>query len=173
MGLGSIELSQDSDLWRPLVSTTMNHRFWSNIGEFLSSCTTIDISKSAQLHGVCYFLMLHNCMYHDVYLLCYGLFNDAVASVGCLIPYDTLNNELGSCCRLIWRAVYEAGGLITLPRLTVKCRRCVCGQLVRVLRYRSRCSVRFPAVLDLLSSGSGREYTQPRKYNWGATRKKK
>jgi hypothetical protein len=39
----------------------------------------------------------------------------------------------------------------------------LCGLMVRVPGYRSR--VRFPALPDFLSSGSGTGSTQPREYN--------
>jgi hypothetical protein len=46
----------------------------------------------------------------------------------------------------------------------------LCGLVVRVPGYISRCPVRFPALLEFLRCcGSGTGYTQPREYNCGAT----
>jgi hypothetical protein len=43
-------LAQDRDQWRVLVNTVMNLRAPQNVGKFLSSCTTGDFSRRAQLH---------------------------------------------------------------------------------------------------------------------------
>jgi hypothetical protein len=45
-----IDLTQDMDQWRALVSTVMKIRVPSNVGKFVSSCTTGGFSKRAQLH---------------------------------------------------------------------------------------------------------------------------
>jgi hypothetical protein len=54
MGLGDIDLAQDRNKLRVLVNTGMNLRVPSNVGKFLSSCTTGGFSRRAQLHGVSY-----------------------------------------------------------------------------------------------------------------------
>jgi hypothetical protein len=45
----------------------------------------------------------------------------------------------------------------------------LCGLVVRVLGYNPEARVRFPALPEKKSSGSGTGSTQPREYNWGAT----
>jgi hypothetical protein len=47
-----IDLAQDRYQWRALVITVMNLRVPSNVGKFLSSCTTGGRSRRAQPHGV-------------------------------------------------------------------------------------------------------------------------
>jgi hypothetical protein len=49
-GVDWIDMAQDRDQWRALVSTIMNLRVPSNAGEFLSSCTIGGFSRRAQLH---------------------------------------------------------------------------------------------------------------------------
>jgi hypothetical protein len=51
-GMDWIDLAQDRDQWKALAKETMNFRVPSNIGKFLSSCTTGSLSRRAQLHGV-------------------------------------------------------------------------------------------------------------------------
>jgi hypothetical protein len=51
-GVDWIDLPQDMDHWRALVSTAMNLRVPYNAGKFLSSCTIGDFSRRAQLHEV-------------------------------------------------------------------------------------------------------------------------
>jgi hypothetical protein len=51
-GMGWIDLAQDRDQWRALVSTVMNLRVPSTAGQFLSSCTTGGFSRRAQLREV-------------------------------------------------------------------------------------------------------------------------
>jgi hypothetical protein len=46
-----IDLAQDRDQWRALVSTAMNHRVLYNVGR-LRSCITGSFSRRAQLHEV-------------------------------------------------------------------------------------------------------------------------
>jgi hypothetical protein len=47
-----IDLAQDRDQWRILVTTIMNFRVPKNVGKFLSSCTTGSFSRRAQLREV-------------------------------------------------------------------------------------------------------------------------
>jgi hypothetical protein len=49
-GMDLIDLAQDRDQSRALVSTVMNLRVPANAGKFLSSCTTRGFSRRAQLH---------------------------------------------------------------------------------------------------------------------------
>jgi hypothetical protein len=53
-GMVWIDLPQDRDQRRALVSTVMNLRVPRNVGTFLSSYTTGDFSRRAQLRGVSY-----------------------------------------------------------------------------------------------------------------------
>jgi hypothetical protein len=53
-----IDLTQNRDQWRILVSTVMNFRVPQNIRKFLISCTTGDFSRKAQPHGVGQFFSL-------------------------------------------------------------------------------------------------------------------
>jgi hypothetical protein len=55
-GMDWIDLAQDRDQWRALVSTVMNLRVLQNVRKFLSSCTTGGFSRRAQLHEVMYVL---------------------------------------------------------------------------------------------------------------------
>jgi hypothetical protein len=45
-----IDVGQDRDLWRALMSIVMNLRVPQNAGKFLSSCTIGGFSGRAQLH---------------------------------------------------------------------------------------------------------------------------
>jgi hypothetical protein len=47
-----IDLAQDRNQWKVLLNTVMNLRVSQNIGKFLSSCTTGDFSRRAQVHEV-------------------------------------------------------------------------------------------------------------------------
>ena len=47
-----MELAQDRDRWRELVSTVMNRRVPKNAGNFLTSCRTSSFSRRTLLHGV-------------------------------------------------------------------------------------------------------------------------
>jgi hypothetical protein len=49
-GMDWIDLVQNKDQWRALVSTIMNIRVPKNAGNFLSSCTIDSFSRRAQLH---------------------------------------------------------------------------------------------------------------------------
>jgi hypothetical protein len=53
-GMDWIDLAQDRDQWRVLVSTVMNLRVLCNVGKFLSSCAIGGFSRRARLHGVSY-----------------------------------------------------------------------------------------------------------------------
>jgi hypothetical protein len=48
-GMDWIDLAQDRDKWRALVSTVMNLRVSENAGKFLSGCTIGGFSRRAQL----------------------------------------------------------------------------------------------------------------------------
>jgi hypothetical protein len=54
-GMNWIDLTQDRDQWRALLSTVMNLWIPQNAGEFLSSCTTGGFSRRAQFHEVSLF----------------------------------------------------------------------------------------------------------------------
>jgi hypothetical protein len=47
-----IDLAQDRDQWRAVVSTGIHLRVQQNVGKFFNSCTTGGFSRRAQLHGV-------------------------------------------------------------------------------------------------------------------------
>jgi hypothetical protein len=49
-----IDLAQDRDQWRALVSTIMNLRVLYIAGKFLNRCTTGGSSRRPQLHEDCY-----------------------------------------------------------------------------------------------------------------------
>jgi hypothetical protein len=51
-GMDWIDQAQDRDRWRALVNAVMNLQVTKNFGKFLSSCTTCDFSRRAQLHEV-------------------------------------------------------------------------------------------------------------------------
>jgi hypothetical protein len=51
-GIDWIDLAQNRDQWRALVSTVMNFQVPLNVGKFLSSCTIGRFSRRAQLHEV-------------------------------------------------------------------------------------------------------------------------
>jgi hypothetical protein len=47
-----IDLAQDRDRWRKLVSSVMNFRFPLNAGNFLTSREPINFSRKTLVHGV-------------------------------------------------------------------------------------------------------------------------
>jgi hypothetical protein len=49
-----IDLAEDRDQWGVPVNTEMNFLAKSNVGKFLSSCTTGGFSRRVQLHEVSY-----------------------------------------------------------------------------------------------------------------------
>jgi hypothetical protein len=51
-GIDWIYLAEDRDQWRALLNTAMNLRVPQTVGKLLSSCTTSDFSRRAQLHYV-------------------------------------------------------------------------------------------------------------------------
>jgi hypothetical protein len=51
-GIYWIVLTQDTDQWRALVNTIMDFQVPRKGGKFMSSCTTGDLSRRAQVHGV-------------------------------------------------------------------------------------------------------------------------
>jgi hypothetical protein len=51
-GMDWIDLAQNRDQWRAIVSTVMNLWVPYNVGEFLSGCATCSFSRRAQLLGV-------------------------------------------------------------------------------------------------------------------------
>jgi hypothetical protein len=48
-GVDWIDLAQDGNHWRALVSNVMNYRVPENAGKFLSGCTISSFSRRAQL----------------------------------------------------------------------------------------------------------------------------
>jgi hypothetical protein len=51
-GTDWIDLAEDRDQWGALVNTVMYLQVPKNVGKFLNSCTTGNISRRAQLHEV-------------------------------------------------------------------------------------------------------------------------
>jgi hypothetical protein len=51
-GVDWIELSQDRDRWRTLLTAVMNLRFPQNTGNFLTSRKPVGFSRRTMLHGV-------------------------------------------------------------------------------------------------------------------------
>jgi hypothetical protein len=49
-----IDIAQDRDRWRALVSAVMNLRFPQNVGNFLTSCEPVSFSRRTLLRGVSY-----------------------------------------------------------------------------------------------------------------------
>jgi hypothetical protein len=53
-GVDLIDLAQDRDQWKALVTTVMNFQVPKNGGKFLNSCIIGGFSRRAQLHAVSY-----------------------------------------------------------------------------------------------------------------------